>query len=64
MAVLGLRCCIDFFYLLCTGFFLRWLLVAEHGLWGMQASVATAHGLGSCSSQALEHRLNSCDAQA
>ncbi|XP_070325649.1 zinc transporter ZIP9 isoform X1 [Odocoileus virginianus] len=46
------------------GFSLRWLLVAEHGLWGMQASVATAHGLGSCSSQALEHRLNSCDAQA
>ena len=39
-------------------------LVAEHRLWGTQASVAEAHGLRSCSSQALEHRLNNCGAWA
>ena len=30
----------------------------------MRASVVVAHGLSSCSSQALEHRLRSCGAQA
>jgi len=37
-------------------------LVAGHGLWVVQASVAAAHGLSGCSSRALEHRLNSCGA--
>ena len=34
--------------------------VAEHGLWGSWASAVGAHGLSSCSSQALECRLNNC----
>ena len=32
-------------------------LMEEHGALGMRASVAAAHALGCCSSQALEHRL-------
>lgn len=43
------------------GFPLWWLLIAEHGLQGIQASEVTAHGLSSCGSQAVEHRLNSGD---
>ena len=39
-------------------------LVAEHRLQDMQASVAVACGLSSCSSWTLEHRLNSCGTQA
>ena len=39
-------------------------LVAEHGPWGMWASVVVAHGLSSCSSQALEHWLGICGAWA
>ena len=39
-------------------------LVQEHWIQSVWASVAEAHGLSSCSSQALEHRLNSCDARA
>ena len=35
-------------------------LVAEHGLKGVQISVAMANGLSSCNSWTLEHRLNSC----
>ena len=35
-------------------------LVAEHGLKGVQISVAVANGLSSCNSWTLEHRLNSC----
>ena len=35
-------------------------LVAEHGLYGVQASVVAACGLSSCGSWSLEHRLNSC----
>ena len=35
-------------------------LVGEHSLQGALASEVAAHGLSSCSSQALEHRLNSC----
>ena len=31
---------------------------------GAWASVVVAHGLSSCSSQALEHRLRSCDTRA
>ena len=31
----------------------------ECGLWGAQTSVVAACGLGSCDSQALEHRLSS-----
>ena len=34
-------------------------LVAEHRLWGMQASVAAERGLSSWGSQALRHRLSS-----
>ena len=34
-------------------------LVAEHRLWGAQASVAAVRGLRSCGSRAPEHRLNS-----
>ena len=40
------------------------LLLAEHRLLGAQASVAVAHELSHCSSQALEHRLSGCGAQA
>ena len=39
-------------------------LVAECGLYGTRASGVTAHGLGSCSSEALGHSLSSCGAQA
>ena len=39
-------------------------LVAEHRLQGAKASVVKAHGLNSCSSQALEHRINSWGARA
>ena len=35
-------------------------LVVEHRLWGIQASVVAARGLGSCGLQAPECRLNSC----
>ena len=34
-------------------------LVVEHGLSGMRASAAVAHGLSSCGSWALDIRLNS-----
>ena len=39
-------------------------LVAEHGLWGAQASVVQASGLSSCGSRALEHRLSGCGPRA
>ena len=39
-------------------------LVAEHRLWSVWASVAIAHGLSHCASQAPSHRLNSCGAWA
>ena len=39
-------------------------LVAEHWLWGPQASVVAAPGLSSCSSQALEHRISNCGTRA
>ena len=39
-------------------------LVAEHTLWGTQASVVAARVLRSCGSLALGHRLSSCGAQA
>jgi len=39
-------------------------LIAEYRLQGVQTSVAVARGLGSCSSQALEHRFRSCGARA
>ena len=39
-------------------------LLAEHGLQGTLASVVTAPGLSSCSSQALEHRLSTCGTRA
>lgn len=34
-------------------------LVAEHRLWGAQASAVTAHGLSGFASPALQHRLSS-----
>ena len=34
--------------------------VMEHGLQGIRASTAVAHGLGRCSFRALGHKLNSC----
>ena len=37
-------------------------LVAEHRLWGTQASAVAAQGLNSCSSWALKYMLSSCDA--
>ena len=39
-------------------------LVVKHKPWGLQASVVTARGLSSGSSQILEHRLNNCGAWA
>ena len=39
-------------------------LVAECGLWGLQASVAAARMLSTCHSWALEHRLRICGARA
>ena len=33
-------------------------LVAEHRLYGMWASVAAAHGLSTCGSEAQEHKLD------
>ena len=39
-------------------------LGAEHGLSGVQTSVAEACGLSGCGSPALEHVLSSCGAQA
>ena len=39
-------------------------LFAEHGLWGVWASVVLTHGLNTCGSWALEHRLNSWGAWA
>ena len=38
--------------------------IAEHRLYGVQASVVTAHGLNSCGAWALEHRLSGCGAPA
>ena len=35
-------------------------LIAEHRLYGSQASVVATHGLSSCDSQAREHKLSSC----
>ena len=35
-------------------------LAAEHGLWGLWASVAAAPGFGSCCTWPLEHRLQIC----
>ena len=67
--MLGLCCCTGFSLVaeggatLCVwgGFPLWWLLIAERGLWGIQASEVTAPGLGRCGSQAAEHGLNSGD---
>ena len=39
-------------------------LAADHGFYGIRASVVVAQGLSSCSSWALEHRFNSCGAWA
>ena len=39
-------------------------LLVEPGLSSAQAAGVAAHGLGSCGSQALEHRLNSWGTQA
>jgi len=69
LAVLGLYCCASFSLIAgrgsCLAVIGRFLIVvgslaAEHRLSGAQASVISAHGLTSCSSQVLEHRLASC----
>ena len=67
LAVLGLRCCTWAFLqlqragaTLCCG---EWVSCGAQAL-GVPASVAVAHGLSSCGSQALERRLSSCGAQA
>ena len=39
-------------------------LVAQHWLQGGQSSVAVAHAVSRCNSQALEHRFTSCGAWA
>ena len=67
--VLGLHCCSGFSlvveirgYSLVVRYRLLIVvvsLVAEHRLWGSQASVLAALGLSSCGSHALEHRLSS-----
>ena len=44
------------------GFLIVVASLVQHGLQGMQASVAAAHGLSSCCSWASKHRLKSCDA--
>ena len=73
-ALLDLHCCTDFFLIAASGSYslaevCRLLialasLIAMHGLQGVWASVVVAHGLGSCGSQAIEHRLNRCGPQA
>ena len=68
MAVLGLCCCTGFSLIVLRGVY---SLVVQASLrsgfsccraWasGVRASIVAAHGLGSCDSQALEHRLSSC----
>ena len=74
LALLDLHCCTGFFLIAVSGSYslakvCRLLiapasLVAAHGLQSMWASVAVAHGLGSCGSQAREHRINHCGTQA
>ena len=75
MAVLGLCCCPSFSLTAVSG---GYSLVAVQELlievasrcraWALllvaQASGAGAHGLSSCSSQALQHRFNSCSIRA
>ena len=63
MTVLGLGCYEGFFVVVssvsslvvCSG--LLWWLVAEHGLYGVWASVVVAHELGSCGSLAQAQQL-------
>ena len=43
-----------------SGLLLALASLGEHGLQGMQASVAATRELRSCGSRTLEHRLNSC----
>ena len=71
--MLGLRGCAGFSLAVecggCCLVVVCWLLtavvsLAEHGLWGAQASVAVARGLRSRGSLAVEHRFNNCDARA
>ena len=74
LAVRGLRCCVGFSLPEATGGYSLVVvhgllitlvsLVAEHGLSGVWALVAVAHGLTSCGSWALEYRLNSCGVQS
>ena len=73
LAVLGLRCCMDFSRVVASGdYFLvavcRLLMAVgsrcRAQVLGTQTSATVAHGLSSCSSWALEHRLSSCRAQA
>jgi len=61
LAVLDLCCCADFSLVAMLGLLIAVTsFIAEHGLEGEQASLATAVGFSSCSSRALEHKLSSC----
>ena len=73
MAVLGLCCCTDFSLVAASRGYspvaLQELLTVAAPLVcsigsRAQATVAAAHGLSGCSSQALKLRLNSCGAWA
>ena len=70
---IGLCCCVDFSVVAesrgCSLVVIPRLLIvvtslfAEHGLWGVWASVVVARELSN-SSRPLEHRLSSCGARA
>ena len=58
LTVLRLHCCMGFSLVAAHGFLIVVASLVEHVLQGAQALVVAAHGLSSCSSQALEHRLS------
>ena len=62
--VLGFCCCHVFLLVAVRGAYslvsVRGLLIAEHGLCGVQVLVVVTCGLTSCGSWALEYRLSSC----
>ena len=66
--VLGFCCCHVLLLVAVRGAYslvsVRGLLIAEHGLCGVQVLVVVTCGLTSCGSWALEYRLSSCAACA
>ena len=73
LALLGLHCLVGFSLIVasrgcsllrCAGFSLWWLLLLRSTGSRQRASVVAAHGLSSCSSQALDHWLSSCGPRA